>query len=121
MRSKYSIRLYELFKSYENLESIELDVDELKKILMAEKYERWADFRRYCLEGPINEINKVGDILVEWMPQKEGHHYQKIQFNITPKDTVARTETWMEIEHRLNKNIIPGQLSLTIMDELQDT
>ncbi len=119
MRSKYSIRLYELFKSYENLESIELDVNELKKILMAEKYERWADFRRYCLEGPINEINKVGDIVVDWTPQKVGRQYQKIQFSITAKDVMARTETWAEIEYRLNKNIIPGQLSLAMMEDLQ--
>lgn len=45
MKSKYSIRLYELLKSYDNLDYCEFGIEHLKTLLAAEKYAEFANFR----------------------------------------------------------------------------
>ena len=57
MKSRYSITLYELLRSYANIETYTFDVEELKVFLGAEKYERWADFQRKVLDIAMREIN----------------------------------------------------------------
>ena len=64
-KSKYSIRLYELMKSihYHELETYtrSFTVEELKKLLDAERYTRYKDFKKRALEPAVNEINEFSD------------------------------------------------------------
>jgi len=113
MKGKYSIRIYELLKSYEYLSECTFGLEELKKMLSAEKYEMYKDFRVNVLDMAIKEINDFGDISVTYTIEKSGRKVDKINFKITPKkDIKERMETFKKIEKRLNPNQIPGQRSM---------
>ena len=113
MRSQYSIRLYEITKSYENMRTITVDIEDLKKSLFAEKYDRWNDFHRYVIQSAVKEINQYGDITVSYTPIKEGRRFTKLKFNISAKtDILERMKTWSNIEGKLNPKQVKGQISL---------
>lgn len=84
MRSKYSVRLYELLKSYEHMETIiNFSIVDLKKRIDCDKYPRFPDFRRYALDKAIEDINRYSDIQVKYRLTKEGSRaYTKISFFI---------------------------------------
>ena len=85
MKSAFSVRIYELMKSYANLKTITFDIDELKKMLMVEdvkSYNRFPDFRRKVLEKAIQEINALTDIRIGYEPITKGRKVVKLKFNI---------------------------------------
>lgn len=109
MRSQYSIRLYELLKSYQNLKSHTFDIDELKRILDAANYKRYPDFKRKVLDIAMREINEFSDINVAYEVEKVGRRYAKLNFSIIfKKDPQERFTTWVKIEEVIN----PAQMSL---------
>ena len=61
MKSKYSIRLYELLKSYQNQSVVTLTVEQLKTFLIPDAnsknklYDRFADFNRKVLTVALKE------------------------------------------------------------------
>lgn len=85
MRSKYGIRLYELLKSYKYLNKpITFTIEELKKRLDAEKYNRYIDFKTNVLDKAVEDINYCSDIEVRYKPLKDGNSrgFVYIVFNI---------------------------------------
>lgn len=110
MRSQYSIRLYELLKSYEYKRRKVFDIEELKRLLSAENYSRFPDFKRYVLDISMREINDLSDLTVTYEIIKEGRRYAKLDFSMKiKKDMWERLETWARIDEVLN----PEQMSLT--------
>ena len=85
MKSMYSIRLYELLKSWEsNNEEHDgryWEIDELQKLLGSD-YKRYQDFRRKVIEKAVEEINQFSDIYISWTPVKKGNRFEKIHFDI---------------------------------------
>jgi len=115
MKSKYSIRIYELLKSYENLSECIFEIEELKKHLSAEKYKIYKDFRVKVLDIAIREINDFSDIIVTYTIEKKRQKADKIYFNIKSKKNVKdRLETFKKIEKRINPKEIPGQQNLFV-------
>ena len=99
-KSQYSIRMYELLKSYVNLKSsIQLDLDNLKSQLMT-TYKRYPDFRRNVLEPVTKEINHKTDLLISWKPIKKGRKVVKIEFSIKQKTGLS----YYEIIRKKNKS-----------------
>ena len=99
MKSQYSIRLYEILKSYEYKHNIILTIDELKKQLFATKYTRYPDFKRYVLEKALKEIDDLSDLNVSYKIIKEGRTFTKIQFSIQLRsDMKERFTVWKNIE-----------------------
>lgn len=80
-KSKYSIRLYELFKSNEYKRNFKIDIDLLQKSLGC-NYSKTADFNRFVLKAAIKEINKKTEINVSYEFIKVGRAYKGITFNI---------------------------------------
>ena len=104
MRSQYSIRIYELLKSYEHQHKKIFDIDELKKLLFAENYKLFGDFRRKVLDIAMREINELSDISVTYGIIKESHRFAKIEFEIKPKkDLEEKTTTWVKIDEVINR------------------
>jgi plasmid replication initiation protein len=102
MKSQYSIRLYELLKSYEHVQGQIFTVEELKKKLNAENYERFHDFQRKVIDIALREINELSDINVTCIFTKEGRRYAKTKFNVKlKKDLNERLKTWQQIELNL--------------------
>ena len=91
-KSKYTIRLYELIKSihFHELEEYrrEYSLEELRRLLDADKYERWIHFKQRVLEPSIEEINSYSDKNVVWEPIKKGKSVERIRFIITTKDSL---------------------------------
>ena len=71
MKSSYSIRIYELLKSYSFTKRHTFKIDELKRALGCEHYERFPDFKRRVIEIAVKEINTFTDLEVSWRPITE--------------------------------------------------
>lgn len=103
MKSSYSLRLYEILKSYEYQSTRIFTVDELRKLLFAENYSRFADFKRRVLDVAIEEINTVSDISVSYGIIKDGRKYAKIDFTMKIKKKMPeRIMTWKNIDEVIN-------------------
>lgn len=98
LKGKYSIRLYEILRSYVNTIDLEngdfieqevtLSLSEFRyQFSLEETYKRWVDIKRYVIDPAVKEINKrATDIHVEYRPMHGDHvrTIEKILFLITP-------------------------------------
>ena len=116
MRSSYSIRIYELLKSYAFTKRHTFDVADLKRKLGCENYERFPDFRRKVIEVAVKEINMFTDLEVSWEPITKGRKVIEIKFKIRQRNTWSRIKTIKNAENALNKN----NRQLTIADYMDD-
>lgn len=111
-KSKYSIRLYELVKSYhyQELERFEKEIDlkELQRALDAENYKVFQDFKKRVLAPAIEEINTTSDKTVTWEPIKRGRSIVQIKLVIETKGALERTKARARIEEKYGL----GQISL---------
>lgn len=114
LKSKYSLRLYEIFKSYAFQRVKELDIDDLKEMLMATHYKNFKDFRIRVLDRAVEEINYYTDITVNYEPITKGRKVVSVKFTIRTKKSMdgylAYRNTIDEINKR-NKQI-KGQISI---------
>ncbi len=91
LRSKYSIRLYEMIerrigltKSYE-----EFSIDTFRAMIGVPegKLERFADFNKYCLKPALQEVNHLTDFHVEISTIKKGRAVEKLFISWLRKST----------------------------------
>ena len=116
MKSTYSIRLYELLKSYQkNNQEWWFKLEKLKHILDCENYKRYADFRRYVLEPAVREINQYSDLNIGYEIEKDGKKIDIITFYMTEKDNLNKIQAQKTGLTELDGNIhywdINGQMS----------
>lgn len=104
MKSSYSIRIYELLKSYSFTKRHTFKIDELKRALGCEHYERFPDFKRRVIEIAVKEINTFTDLEVSWRPITEGRKVIEIEFYINTRDLLERIETQNKAMAAVNKN-----------------
>lgn len=104
MRSKYSVRLYEILKSYEKIGApVQLSLDRFQQLIGSE-YGRWQDIKRRIVEPAIKEINEVGDLRVLYTTKKKGKAIVGITFSVIPKrDFEQQVKTHRAIQARLDK------------------
>ncbi len=105
MKSKYSIRLYEILKSYQYKKVIQFNIIELKKMLGIEqsKYKQYGEFKKRVLEKACSEINLITDINADYEVFKTGREYTHITFEISiKKEMTERLKVFEKIETRLN-------------------
>jgi len=111
MQSQYSIRVYELLKSYENLNTKTFYIDDLKKILMCEHYIRFPDFKRKVLDISMREINQFSDLSIRYKTIKEGRRFAKIEFTIKiKKNANTKVTNWSQIQIDEIVDIEPDEL-----------
>lgn len=89
MKSQYSIRFYELLKSYQWMGKIEFDIENLKVLLEAENYINFKDFRKKVLEIALREISTFSDIKITYELKKEGKKFTQITFFIVQKSELS--------------------------------
>ena len=114
LKGKYSIRLYEWFKSYSFMRRKDIDLDSLKKVLEAENYVNFKDFRTRVLTKAIEEINEFTDLVVSYELLKEGRKVVGIEFYISKKEPLERYGSYRKTIDTLNKKNkqINGQMSI---------
>lgn len=116
LKSKYSIRLYELFRSYSYQNKKEFELDRLRGLLCVENYAKYAEFKRWVLDKAIAEINQYTDLKVSFKPVRTGreHKVASIIFYITRKEPNEKISAYWKTVNRINaKNKqIKGQMSI---------
>lgn len=93
MRSAYSVRLYEILKSFEFRRRIKFALPELKKTLMADvpSYENFNNFKTKVLSPALKEINELTDVFVDTELFRERKKVIAIEFKITAKNSYENT------------------------------
>jgi plasmid replication initiation protein len=106
MRSAYSIRLYELLKSYAGINSKDFEIEELKGKLCT-PYVNFFDVRRKVLDVATKEINLYTDIEITWEPITKGRKVVKVHF------TIKQREGWSFYKNQQRaSDALDGQLKL---------
>lgn len=112
MKSMYSIRIYELLKSYSYTKRPQrFELEDLKHKLACTHYKRFPDFRRKVLDPATLEINMYTDIEISWEPITQGRKVIALEFEITEKDAEDRYITSKKVNNLLDGQV-PGQLSI---------
>jgi len=84
-KSAYSIRIYEIAKSWEAKGEFSISVEEFKEMIgAAGKYPAYYDFKRYVLERSLKEINSLSDIRLTYKEKKLGRKVTDLVFTIKP-------------------------------------
>lgn len=82
----HSIRLYEILAQYRSKGSRDVTVEDLKDWLqVADKYDRYNNFKQWVLEPSLKEINEKSDLFIEVEPIKRGRSIHALHFTIKPK------------------------------------
>jgi plasmid replication initiation protein len=85
LRRSYSIRIYELLKSYEGLAERTFTLEDLRSKLGVEnKYPNWINFKHRVLEPAKEELEEKTDIMFTYEPIKKGRSIHKVKFIIKP-------------------------------------
>lgn len=103
LKSGYSIRLYELFKSYLWIGTWKVSLEEIRDILeVGEKYPEFKIFKRAVLDKAIKEINTYTDIVAEMETVRSGRKIAALKFNIREKQgSDEALNTWRKQRERL--------------------
>ena len=113
MQSKFSPRLYEILKSYqqnnvrwffrvEDLKSLLCDCDKDCKPIVPETWKNFAEFKRTVLEPAVTEINKFTDLKIAYKTEKEGRKITKIHFIMLKKTDMEKREVDLLIQETLD-------------------
>lgn len=105
LKSKHSIRLFELFRSYSYQSYISFEVEEFKKLLFLEdNYKNFAHLKKYVLDKAITEINKYTELEVSYKAIKKGRKVIEIAFQIKKKGTLDGYISYRNTIDKINKN-----------------
>jgi plasmid replication initiation protein len=90
LKGKYSIRMYEILKSNEFKKIAVIEVDELRKILKADKgsYLIYQNFRNRIILQAQKELKNLTDIYFEFEEIKTGRKVTSLKFYIKPNKKV---------------------------------
>jgi len=90
LRSKYSVRIYELCKQYENANCgyREFQIDDLKFCLDIDDhlYKRYSHFKQGVLDSSVKEVTEKTDIKIIYESFKNGRKIDRIRFYITTQN-----------------------------------
>lgn len=113
-KNAYSVRLYELLRSYTTQKNIDnympkvktLTVEELRKRLDVKGYEAWYDFERYVIRKAVVEINECAeDINITYYANRKGRKMESITFTIATAETKQRVKARLTKRGRLDKHL----------------
>ena len=112
MKSKYSIRLYEVMKSYAYRYTVEFDIEELKTMLGASNYAKYKDFKNRVLLVAVNEINYYTDLQISYdhvdlygnvMSETSRNKIAGLIFHISHKQPLEKYSAYLQVLDRLEK------------------
>ena len=120
LKGKYSIRLYEWFKSYSFLKEKEIEINKLKYILEAEKYKEFKAFRRRVIEPAVTEINEYTDLEVSYEKVKSGKSVSALIFYIRFKDPLERYGSYRHTLDELNRRSGQAEGQISLFDKQEE-
>ena len=122
MRSTYSIRIYELCKSYQNLYLKKKSDGEALIWNLNMLYEQlsytansWSGFRRFALDKAKSEINGHTDIVFDYeVNEKKGQKVLSLIVTIEPEDEEVARENLEKINKRANRKTKKRRRNITL-------
>lgn len=108
MQSQYSIRLYELLKSYLIQHIKTFEIDELKHLLMVDNVKSYTNFNNFkvkVLDIAMKEIAEYTDIDVEYRPITKGRKVIKLEFKIKKKEQIQAYIAYKKSSDELEKSL----------------
>lgn len=113
LKSKYAIRLFELFKSYSYQHQKEFETENLKELLDATNYVNFNDFKKRVIEPSIKEINEFTELTIEYNTINKGRKIIAVRFIINRKERLENYVSYLKTLEKINENnnVIKGQLS----------
>lgn len=90
MKSAYSIRMYELLRSYANLGKCVLQVGEIYELLQVSEKYSFKEFNRRVIQKALEEINRYTCFDIVANQLRTGHRVTAIEFIISAKDENKR-------------------------------
>ena len=119
-KGKYTIRLYELLRSYTTQKAIDagqekevmFSVDNLRNLLMCPNYPRWVDFDRFVLREAVKEINESNEeMCITYDTYRTGRTITQVNFIIGTARVKQMLQARMKKRQRLegDKWNIPGE------------
>lgn len=109
MKSKYSVRLYELLKSYLYMGEIVLSVEELKKSTGSEGYSNITNIKKRVIKPAMEDIDKYSDLSVTWEEIKEGKKISAFRFKIEERSPMDKYQKWETIRWELDSRVMRGE------------
>jgi len=110
LRSKYSIRLYELVERRINMkqQGEYFRPDELRQLLGVPKgkLKRFADFNKHCLKPAVAEINEITDFMVAIGAIRRGRSIEKLHLTWFKKSPEEQKQATLERERSYNKGMV---------------
>lgn len=113
-KGKYSIRLYEILRSYTTQKALEENIertvtftpDQLREILdVVDSYPKWAELDRCIIRKAVDEINNCSDEMhIEYETFKEGRTIVRIDFIITTAHATQMIHAHKEQRTRLSRS-----------------
>ena len=116
LQSKYSCRLYPIFKRYRKLGKWSISVEMLRQILKipATSYKLYGSFKQRVLEPVIEEINEHTDIKCSLIEEKKlGRKVAELVFKLETQASKQTKELPITLEVTQSKQVkdIPPQVS----------
>jgi len=117
LKSKYSIRVYELLKQYESLKCRRFDLVKLRELLFVEPgiYPNFNNFKLRILEPAKKDINQHTDISISYSTVKTGRKVTGIEFCIVSQGPGKKIKS---IPSKI-LNMIPESERTACMDNAQ--
>lgn len=108
MKSRYSIRIYELCASYRYVGTFEMPLDEFRKVIGVsekdeKKYEKNSHLKARILDKAVEEINNFTNLQISYTFRKEGRSFKSIIFDIKDKPPLGEALAHIKQRERLNK------------------
>ena len=100
LKSKYSIRLYEILKSNLFKKNIEIELEEIKNMVGAKEktYNTYGNFKSKILIQTQKELKNKTDISFEFEEIKTGRKVTSIKFYITSNKNTCKDEIAVALE-----------------------
>jgi len=107
MTSAYSIRFYELLKSYSNMKKKEFSLIEIREMLIIDKFQRWDNFKSKILDVAVFEINAFSELQISYSTVKTGRKITGLIFSIQEKSEQEKKIAQLNGKLKLNGNFKP--------------
>lgn len=106
LKSKYSIRIYEMMKCNQFRNKFEIDIEELRFLLKADKiYPLYADFKRKVIDMAQREINEHTDITFTYEAIKTGRKVTALKFYISEnKKNITNIDKKLDVVNEMSSD-----------------
>jgi len=89
LRRRYSLRLYELLKSYLWLGKWEVNINDFRETMhLQDRYPMYKELKRCVIDESLDEIEKYTDLKVSYTTTRKGRNIDTICFHIEEKKNV---------------------------------